>query len=162
MNYHSFWRLHQILKPHMMVAFKMWTQYKKKGGRKKIGGASGNFSNPPVPNGSIVLSVHLACAIWYFGGGSPSDIALLYWEALSSAWISVAAINMCPQFNISYPESLEEQQKIAAAFQCASTPGIPNCAGAIDGILIWIIKPSTKDALESGIGQKNLLCGRKN
>ena len=125
-----------------------------------------NFSNPPVPNGSITLSIRLACAIRYFAGGSPSDIAPLYgisyWEALSSVWIAVAAINMCSELNISYPETLEVQREIAAAFQLASTPGIPNCAGAIDGILIWMLKPSAKDAMESGIGQKKFLCGRKN
>ena len=46
-------------------------------------------------------------------------------------------------------------------FQNASTPGISNCAGAIDGILIWTYKPSLKDAKDSGIGQKKFLCGRK-
>ena len=34
MNYDTFWRLHQLLKPHMVVAFEMWTRYKKKGGRE--------------------------------------------------------------------------------------------------------------------------------
>ena len=47
-------------------------------------------------------------------------------------------------------------------FQNTSTPGISNCTGAIDGILIWTLKPSLKDATESGIGQKKILCGRKN
>ena len=35
------------------------------------------------------------------------------------------------------------------------------CGGAIDGILIWILKPSKADAATSKIGQKKLLCGRK-
>jgi hypothetical protein len=45
-------------------------------------------------------------------------------------------------------------------FQNASTPGIFNCMGAIDGILIWTLKPSLKDATESGIDQKKFVCGR--
>eukprot|EP00804_Cyclotella_cryptica_P022399 CCRYP_020043-RA/>CCRYP_020043-RA protein AED:0.27 eAED:0.27 QI:0/-1/0/1/-1/1/1/0/151 len=102
----------------------------------------------------------------YFAGGCPYDIAPLYGVAISevhlSVWVIVYAINSCDQFAISYPESLEEQRKIARGFQNASTPGIPNCAGAIDGILIWTLKPSLKDANKSGIGQKKFLCGRKN
>ncbi len=30
-------------------------------------------------------------------------------------------------------------------------PGILNCAGAIDGILIWMLKPSLKEAKKSGV-----------
>jgi len=58
-----------------------------------------------------------------------------------------------------YPESLEEQQQIAAGFETASTPGIRNCAGAIDGILIWIHKPSLTEAKKVGVDQKKFLCG---
>jgi hypothetical protein len=29
-----------------------------------------------------------------------------------------------------------------------------NCAGAIDGILIWILKPSEEDAANAGCGRK--------
>ena len=81
-----------------------------------------------------------------------------YSEVLKSVWIIVEAVNNCPAFIISYPKSLEEQKKIAAEFQAASTPGITNCAGAIDGILIWILKPSLKELKISGVGQKKFLC----
>ena len=91
----------------------------------------------------------MACALRYFAGGSPYHIAPLfepsYSEVISSFWIIVHALNSCPDFHISYPESLEAQQKIAADSQSASTPGIGNCAGAIDGILIWMLKPSLKE-----------------
>ena len=33
--------------------------------------------------------------------------------------------------------------------------------GAIDGILIWIIKPSKREARHCGCGDKSFLCGRK-
>ncbi|KAL3783553.1 hypothetical protein HJC23_008184 [Cyclotella cryptica] len=68
---------------------------------------------------------------------------------------------MTPQFNIFYPESLEAQRRIAARYEKSSTPKINNCAGAIDGILIWTTKPSLAEAKSSGIDQKKYLCGRK-
>lgn len=36
-----------------------------------------------------------------------------------------------------------------------------NCAGAIDGILIWISQPSAKDAKEAGVLRRKFLCSRK-
>jgi hypothetical protein len=51
---------------------------------------------------------------------------------------------------------------IAAGFEAANTPGIRNCAGAIDGVLIWMLKPSPREARKSGVDQKKFLCGRKN
>jgi hypothetical protein len=91
----------------------------------------------------------------YFAGGSPYDIicvfGVAYTEVLSSVWIVVEAINQCPQFEISYPDSLEEQRKIAAGFKAARTSAIWNCAGAIDGILIWMLKPSLEEARRTGV-----------
>ena len=80
---------------------------------------------------------------------------------MESVWVIVEAINMTPQLNIFYPESLEAQRRIAAGFEKSSIPKINNCAGAIDGILIWTAKPSLADAKSSGIDQKKYLCGRK-
>eukprot|EP00804_Cyclotella_cryptica_P022404 CCRYP_020044-RA/>CCRYP_020044-RA protein AED:0.32 eAED:-0.07 QI:0/0/0/1/1/1/2/0/430 len=161
MSFDSFWTLHANLLPHIVTASRGMRSYRKVGGR-----VGGNYVLPPIPNGEITTSVRLACALRYFAGGCPYDIAPLYGVAISevhlSVWVIVYAINSCDQFAISYPESLEEQRKIARGFQNASTPGIPNCAGAIDGILIWTLKPSLKDANKSGIGQKKFLCGRKN
>ncbi len=127
--------------------------YKRKGGRD-----GGNYSLPPIPNGVISPSMRLGAAIRYFSGGSPYDIMCVfgvsYSEVLSSVWIVVDAINQCPQFEISYPDSLEEKRTIAAGFEAASTPGIKNCVGAIDGILIWMLKPSMKEATKAGVDQK--------
>ncbi len=41
-----------------------------------------------------------------------------------------------------------------AGFEAASTPGIWSCAGAFDGILIWMLKPSLKEATHTGVDQK--------
>ena len=160
MTFDGFWRLHAILLPHICTAIRENRHYTCKGGRE-----GGDYSFPPIPNGSISSSIRLGAAIRYFAGGSPYDIVCMfgisYSEVMSSVWIIVHAINTCPQFEISYPDALEEQKKIAAGFEAASTPGIRNCAGAIDGILIWMPKPSLKEARKAGVDQKKFLCGRK-
>ena len=156
----SFWRLYSILLPHIRAASIAIRDYQCKGGR-----VGGNYVLPPIPNGSISPSIRLGAAIRYFAGGSPYDIVCVfgisYSEVMNSVWIAVEAINNCPQFKIAYPDSLEDQRKIAAGFEAASVPGIRNCAGAIDGILIWMLKPSLKEAKKSGVDQKKFLCGRK-
>ena len=161
MNLDSFWRLYSILLPHIRTVINRKRDYLRKGGRE-----GGNYTLPPIPNGPISPSIQLGAALQYFAGGSPYDIicvfGIAYTEVLSSVWIVVQAINQCPQFEISYPDSLEEQRKIAAGFEVASTPGIRHCAGAIDGILIWMQKPSLKEAKRTGVDQKKYLCGQKN
>jgi hypothetical protein len=121
-------------------------RYKKKGGRY-----GGNYSLPSVHNGPITSSVRLGAALRYFAGGSLYDIMCVFCislsEVLKSVWIVVDAVNDCPQFHISYPSSLEEQRRIVAEFEAASTPKFRNCAGAIDGILIWMQKPSLDEAV---------------
>ena len=160
MDYDSFWKIYSILKPYIDAATEGMKSYVCKGGRE-----GGNYSLPPVRNGLITSSVFLACAIRYFAGGSPYDIMVAYCvgytEVLKSVWIIVEAVNSCPSFIISYPDSLDKQKQIAAEFQAASTPGITNCAGAIDDILIWILKPSLEESKIAGVGQKKFLCGRK-
>ncbi|KAL7425511.1 hypothetical protein ACHAXH_000094 [Discostella pseudostelligera] len=156
----SFWRLHSILLPHIRTAADATSGYERKGGRN-----GGNYSLPPIPNGPITSSIRLGAALRYFAGGSAYDItcvfAISYSEVLSSVWIVVDAINNCSDFDISYPKTIEEQRSIAAGFESASAPGFRNCAGAIDGILIWMLKPSLEEAKKTGVDQKRYLCGRK-
>ena len=118
------------------------------------------YKAPPVPNGPISTSVRLACALRYFAGGSPYDLMAKYGishtQVLNCVWSVVQAINLLKEFHISYPSDEEEQHRIAAAFRGASAVDFDNCARAIDGILIWISKPSKKDAERSGIGMKKL------
>ena len=83
-------------------------------------------------------------------------------QKLCPVWLIINSMNSCNNFAISYPESLEEQKEIVMCFMNASTPGISNCMGAINDILMWTLKPSLKDSTESGIGQKKFLCSRKN
>ena len=162
MTYDSFWRLYDLLFPHIITVMERSSRvyYHQRGGR-----CGGNHLPPPVRNGPITLSMRLGMALRYFAGGSSYDIMCVfcvsYSEVLKSVWIIVDAVNVCPEFLISYPSSLEEQRRIAAEFEAASTPKIRNCAGAIDGILIWILKPSLKEAKSVGVDQRKFLCGRK-
>ena len=160
MSFDSFWRLHSILLPHILTVTERTCRYKKKGGRY-----GGNYSLPPVHNGPITTTERLGAALRYFAGGSPYDIMCVFCislsEVLKSVWIVVDAVKDCPQFHISYPSSLEEQRRIAAEYEAASTPKFRNCAGAIDGILIWMQKPSLDEAKSVGVDQKKFLCGCK-
>jgi hypothetical protein len=78
-----------------------------------------------------------------------------------SIWTVVDAINLLPEFFIEYPSDHEQQKRIAADFRTASQVDFDNCAGALDGILIWMTKPRENDANCAGVGQKKFLCGRK-
>jgi hypothetical protein len=82
-------------------------------------------------------------------------------DVYESVWTVVNAVNMHPEFVIKYPESEEEQQKVADGFKAISSAGFSCCAGAIDGILIWIKRPSMQDCKKSGCDAMKFLCGRK-
>jgi hypothetical protein len=108
----------------------------------------------------------LGCALQYFAGGSPYDLVVKFGishtEVLDSVWFVIKAINKHEEFFIEYPADHEKQKQIASVFHSASSAGFSSCAGAIDGILIWIQKPSEKDAARCGVGRKKFFCGRKN
>jgi hypothetical protein len=82
-------------------------------------------------------------------------------STMESVWAVVEAVNSLDEFVIEYPSSEEDQLKIAQEFQNVSNVQFGNCAGAIDGILIWILKPSEKDAADAGCGRRKFFCGRK-
>jgi hypothetical protein len=153
----SFWRLYKRITPGIEAAREACYGYEKKGGR-----AGSNYVDPLVPNGPTLGSDHLGCALHYFTGGSPYSIMVkygfCYQDMLASVWIVIHTINTIPAFQINYPSPAVEQDKIAQGFKSASTVGFDNCAGAIDGVLIWMLKPTAK----AGVGQKKTFCGRKN
>ncbi len=126
---------------------------------------SGKHTPLPIPNGQVPASVQLACALRYFAGGSEYNImnvcGALHTIILDSVWCVIEAINQVPEFLIEYPKSLIEQNAIAKGFEEKSDVGFSNCAGCIDGILIWAHKPTKKEAEMSGVGRKKFLCGRK-
>ena len=51
--------------------------------------------------------------------------------------------------------SVDEQRRIAADFERVSGVGFDNCTGAIDRVLIWIQKPSLREAKRVGVDQMN-------
>ena len=181
MSYESFLELHSKLKVGIEQVMATTTALKKKRLVEEAGGAtttpklkkgnhqpkkgSPNYKLPPVTNGSIATSIRLACTLRYLAGGSPLDLMVQYGishtEVHNSVWYVIEAINRLTEFHISYPSNAAEQKRIAAEFEEASGVNFKNCAGAIDGILIWIEKPTMKDATNSGIGMKKLFCGRK-
>jgi hypothetical protein len=82
-------------------------------------------------------------------------------EVFSSVWFVVEAVNNLEDFEIIYPADHIKQRQIADGFLEASAAGFECCAGAIDGILIWIHKPSDKDCALSGCDPGKFFCGRK-
>ncbi|KAL3789801.1 hypothetical protein ACHAWO_000272 [Cyclotella atomus] len=174
MSYRSFWRLHDKLKDTIIQSVKDATISRKRTIRQlqryqNRGGVPQNANPtfvPPPPNGEITTSIRLACALRYFAGGLPYDIMMNYGishsEVLDSVWYVVDAVNRAKGFDISYPESADEQQKIASGFARISSVHFSNCGRSIDGILIWILKPTLEDAKRAGVDQQKFFCGRKN
>jgi hypothetical protein len=112
---------------------------------------SGKFPNTKNfrHNGPILTSVRLASALRWFSGGSIYDImttfGISHTEAMDSCWYVVDAINKIDALQFSYPNNHDDQRAIAAAFKDVSAAEFECCAGAIDGILVWIHKPTQKD-----------------
>jgi hypothetical protein len=122
-------------------------------------------STGSVPNGPITHSARLSMALRIAAGGDPLDIASNHGvnddEPMESFWAVVDAIHASPQLDIKFPTTDEEQQKLADEFKCKSSVGICHCVGAIDGILIWIHKPTASDCEALGFGPIKFFCGRK-
>ena len=83
-------------------------------------------------------------------------------DTINSCWYVVDAINQHPRFKIAYPEDHDKQRSIAQGFYNVSSAGFGCCAGAVvDGILIWVHKPSPKDCVDAGCSSGKFLCARK-
>ena len=79
--------------------------------------------------------------------------------AVGMLWmLSTGILNL--QFSI-LPIITSSQQSIAESFGRVSAANFNCCAGAIDGILIWIHKPSKNDCIEAGCSSGKFFCGRK-
>jgi hypothetical protein len=169
MSYKSFWELYLKVKDEMEATFKEAAKIRRLARRKHRRqlrrGNNRNPTPPPPPNGKIHTSVRLACALRYSAGGSPYDIISTYGishtEQFDSVWYTVDAVNKTKEFDIKYPESHEEQRKIAEDFRGVSTVKFECCGGSIDGILIWTLKPTLADAKAVGVDQQKFMCGRK-
>jgi hypothetical protein len=152
MNEEAFWNLHAMLQPHMgSRRCQSWKKRKK----HRNGGK----------NGLISTEVRLSAAIRYFAGGRPEDIAICHGighsEVFNSCWRVVDAVNNCPELAIAFPTCHEEQRQLALGFQEKSAVGIDCCAGAVDGMLLWIEKPTEADCAIAECHAKKFFCGRK-
>jgi hypothetical protein len=138
----SFWKLAQLLEPRLM---------------KQI--------DRRTPNGTITHWIRLSIAFRYLAGGQPIDIALVHGVSHSIVfpclWQVIDAINETKELDIVFPSCHEQQQQMANDFKSKSTAGFDNCVGAVDGILIWILKPTKADCARTHFGPKKYFCGRK-
>ena len=146
----TFWILHDTLLPHFSKKNPELsrTKFRHRDGAK---------------NGIIATSSRLSMALRYFAGGAPADIAVVHGvgirDVYRSVWIVVDAVHKCPDLAIKFPVNHDDQKHIAAEFKAISRAGFDNCVGAIDGMLIWTLKPTTVQAGDAG--PKKFFCGRK-
>ena len=118
-----------------------------------------------VRNGPITKTSRLAMALRYCAGGDPVDIGDHHGvksdEVVRSVWAVVDAIHSAPQMKIEFPRSHQEQYRVAQGFRAKSDINIDVCVGDIDGILIWIHRPSKSDIKAIKFGPAKFFCGRK-
>ena len=86
---------------------------------------------------------------------------IAYSEVYKSVWLVVDAVNQHPQFHIEYPHLHWKQRDIARNFQKRSKAGFGNCGGCIDGVLIWMEKPSERDCEEAGVASGKFFMGKR-
>jgi hypothetical protein len=98
---------------------------------------------------------------WRLGIRHHGNIRNSHSEVFTSAWFVVQAVNSLKEFDIIYPVNHNKQREIANGFLEISAADFGCCAGAIDGILIWIHKPPDKDCALSGCDSGKFYCGRK-
>jgi hypothetical protein len=118
-----------------------------------------------TPNGPITAALRVSMAFRYFAGGDPLDIANVHSVGddapLKSVWLVVDAIHKLDRLKIKFPVCHREQLKIARGFKAKSAINIDCCVGAIDGILIWIHKPSDDFLKEFKVSPAKFFSGRK-
>ena len=153
MDYASFQHLHDLLKDGIV-------QY------IQASNSSPNYSQNQsffVCNGNITTEIHLACALRYFAGGSYLNITMSHAIGVTdfylSIWAIVDATNRCPSLNFLFPTTESECQAISTKFSARSKAGFTNCIGCIDGLLIWLEKPSKKQCKQVGVDTGKFYCG---
>jgi hypothetical protein len=72
-------------------------------------------------------------------------------DAGNSIWYAVDAINDHPDFAMLFLTDHAKQRDVVAGFEQISDAGFDCCIGAIDGILIWIHRPSEQDCQDANV-----------
>mmetsp|Transcript_1390 Transcript_1390/g.2000 ORF Transcript_1390/g.2000 Transcript_1390/m.2000 type:complete len:227 (-) Transcript_1390:113-793(-) len=149
MNKLTFMLLHSLLKHEISVKFK-----------PKV--IKGQIKDSPYYIPSIL---RLSAAVRYFADGDSLDIMLTHGISHSSifvnVWGIVDIINTSKEFDFHFPNHLE-QGLFLDGFKKMSGANFDMIVGCIDGLLIWIKKPSKKECKDEKCGEKNFLCSRKN
>jgi DDE superfamily endonuclease len=108
--------------------------------------------------------LRIRIALRYLAGGSPLDIALVHGvshcEVIKCVWMVIDAINNELKLDIKFPTDHNEQLVLANQFQQKSDAGFAHCIGAIDGMLVWIHKPSKVECAKTSTGKAKYFCGR--
>jgi hypothetical protein len=78
-----------------------------------------------------------------------------------SVWRVIDAVNRCPELAFNFPSCHNKQHEIALGFKEKSRPEFGCCAGAIDGMLLWIEWPSEEECELARCGSVKFFCGRK-
>jgi DDE superfamily endonuclease len=168
MTYPTFLELHRLLEPEILRIHKVYQEditIRRKEKRSETKRIDVKTWKRFVPNGSIPTSTRLAIALRYFAGGSLYDIAPLFGvgrsDALRSVWMVVEAVHRTEVFNLVFPADHDTQRELARQFSTRSQAGFQCCVGAVDGILIWIHKPSPSCCKASKCDASKFFCGRK-
>jgi hypothetical protein len=82
-------------------------------------------------------------------------------DTITRCWYVVDAIKKHPRSAIKYLDDHGVQHFITDGFHKVSGANFPCFTEAIDGILIWIHRPSDKDCEEVGRSPGKLMCGWK-
>ena len=149
MDKQTFYRLHTILRPSLENHF-----FPKEGGNRDI------HFNPYL----IKTEIRLSIALRYFAGASPYDLVVTHGVSMTSIFFSiwgvVDCVNKCSHFDIVFPD-YKGQKDIASGFQKRSGANFATVIGAIDGILIWILKPFKQECQMANCGEVSFNCSRK-
>ena len=161
MSVQSFLYLHDILEDDLNAYFS----------RTSTSADVAEDERAGAPNGRIPTKLRLSAAIRFFAGGDASDIVLTHGMAYStfyeSVWGVVDVVNQSKHQHLQFNEggatfpSHDEQAEIAAAFEAMSGADFDNVIGAVDGMLVWTIKPPKKVCESMDVGQMAYHCFRK-
>jgi hypothetical protein len=149
MEKHTFYHLHGILEDDLEKEF-----FPKQGGTRCMN------ENPYL----IKTKIRLSIALRYFAGASAIDLVtthgVSYTSVFRSVWGVVDVVNNHPHLRIEFPDHTQ-QKSIAQGFKQMSGAQFDSVIGAIDGILIWVSKPTKAECRELKCGEKSFFCARK-
>ena len=82
---------------------------------------------------------------------------LILTEVHARTWMIVDAVHSTSSLSAEFPVHHDEEREIARKFKETSAAEFDNCYGAMDGLLIWIFRPTLKDEADSDAGPKKYL-----